>query len=377
MEQLIDCIQQLYQGKEIIPLHEPSMAEEEIAMVTSAVESTFVSSTGAYIDQFEKQITQYTQCAKGVATVNGTSALHACLYLSGVRSGDLVMTQALTFVATCNAIHLAGAQPILLDVRREGLGLSAEAMEDYLENNAYLDGNECKHKQTRQCIRAVVPMHTFGHPVDLDAIKLLCDKWCIALVEDAAESLGSFYKGKHTGNYSQFSALSFNGNKIITTGGGGMILCDSTEHGDLAKHITTTAKQSHPYEFYHDQLGFNYRMPNLNAALGCAQFEKLERYLISKRKIADYYEQALAGSEFEFVKEPSYAHSNYWLNAVICDDVESRNKLIESCIKQNIMVRPVWKLMHQLPMYKSALKGDLFFSEWLVDRVINLPSSPI
>ncbi len=377
MKSLVDSIQQLYQRKSMIPLHEPSMGALEIATVTSAIESTFVSSFGEYIDQFENKIEHYTHCKKAISTVNGTSALHACLYLSGVKLGDLVMTQALTFVATCNAIHLAGAEPILLDVSKEGLGLSAISMASYLEENAYMDGEICKHKKTHQCIRAVMPMHTFGHPVDLDSIKLLCDKWHVNLIEDAAESLGSFYKGKHTGTYSQFSALSFNGNKIITTGGGGMILCDSDKNGELAKHITTTAKQSHPYEFYHDQLGFNYRMPNLNAALGCAQFEKLDNYLISKRQIANYYENELKGSDYQFVKEPEYAKSNYWLNAVICENLNARNSLIEQCTAENIMVRPVWQPMHHLPMYENALKGDLSYTEWLAERVVNLPSTPI
>lgn len=377
MKKIIQCIQDIYQSKNVISLHEPTFDTEELKMVTSAINSTFVSSSGEYIDQFENNIRDFTQCKKAVATVNGTSALHACLYLSGVKPGDLVMTQALTFVATCNAIKLASAEPILLDVSKEGLGLSAKSMEDYLENNAYLDGNECKHKKTQQCIRAVVPMHTFGHPVDLDAIKVLCENWCIALVEDAAESLGSFYKGKHTGTYSQFSALSFNGNKIITTGGGGMILCDTDDHGDRAKHITTTAKAPHAYEFFHDQMGFNYRMPNLNAALGCAQYKKLALYLKSKRKIASIYEQELKGSNYQFIKEPDYAQSNYWLNGVVCENEIERTRLIESCNKKNIMVRPVWKLMHELPMYENVLKGDLAFSEWLVSRIVNLPSTPI
>jgi aminotransferase in exopolysaccharide biosynthesis len=377
MNHLINSIQHLYQGKSFIPLHEPSMGLLEVETVTAAIESTFVSSTGHYIDQFEKKIGEFTGSHRAIGTVNGTSALHACLYLSGVRSGDLVMTQALTFVATCNAIKLSGAEPILLDVSKEGLGLSAYSMERYLDEYAYMDGDECKHKQSHQCIRAAVPMHTFGHPVDLDAIKLLCDKWKIKLVEDAAESLGSFYKNRHTGTDGQFNAISFNGNKIITTGGGGMILCSSERNGQLAKHITTTAKQSHDYEFFHDQFGFNYRMPNLNAALGCAQFEKLESYLISKRKIADYYEAELEGSNYCFVKEPSYAKSNYWLNAVICEDLESRNTLIKQCNKEKIMVRPVWQPMHHLPMYHESFKGNLDYTDWLASRVVNIPSTPI
>ncbi|NVK42151.1 MAG: LegC family aminotransferase [Oceanospirillaceae bacterium] len=377
MNQIVNLIKELYPNKQVIPLHEPCMGKKELDYVSDTIRSTFVSSNGEYINKLEQHVEKFTRSSRAVATVNGTSALHACLYLSGVRRNDLVITQALTFVATCNAIRLAGAEPILLDVSLNGLGLCSRSLEEYLEEYAYLEGQTCRHKLTKQCIKAVVPMHTFGHPVDLDEILRICEKWCINLIEDAAESLGSFYKERHTGTYSQFSAMSFNGNKIITTGGGGMILCDSVENGDLARHVTTTSKQSHDFEFFHDQFGFNYRMPNLNAALGCAQIEKIEFYIESKRKIANEYENVCLKTDFQFIKEPSYARSNYWINGVVCENRISRDLFIRECLDSDILVRPVWQLMHTLPMYKDALKGDLSTSEWLVDRIVNLPSTPI
>ena len=352
------------------------MGQDEIDYVTKAIKSSYVSSSGEYIDEFEEEIARYTGVKKAVATVNGTSALQASLILSGVKAGDIVITQALTFVATCNVIQHLGAQPLFVDVSPIGLGLSVDALAEYLENHAYIDGVDCKHKTTKQCIRAVVPMHTFGHPVDLDCLSQLCHKWNITIVEDAAESLGSFYKGQHTGTFGRFSALSFNGNKIITTGGGGMILCKHDEDGIHAKHITTTAKKPHAYEFIHDEVGFNFRMPNLNAALGCAQFKKLNNYLKSKREISEIYQQTLINTEFQFVKEPDYATSNYWLNAIICESKKSRNEVIKACLKSDILVRPVWQPMHYLPMFKSALRGDLSLTEYLGSRLINLPSSP-
>ncbi|WP_283787461.1 LegC family aminotransferase [Bermanella sp. WJH001] len=376
MKFLLDCIKHIYHDQTRISLHEPIMDQGEIDYVVKAIKSSYVSSTGEYIDKFEEEVSRYTGVKKAVATVNGTSALQASLVLSGVKAGDIVITQALTFVATCNVIKHLGAQPLFVDVSPVGLGLSVDALEEYLLEYAYLDGENCKHKITKQCIRAVVPMHTFGHPVDLDCLSLLCHKWNITIVEDAAESLGSFYKGQHTGTFGRFSALSFNGNKIITTGGGGMILCKHDEDGIHAKHITTTAKKPHAYEFIHDEAGFNFRMPNLNAALGCAQFKKLNHYLKSKREISEIYQQALINTEYQFVKEPDYAKSNYWLNAIICESKQSRNEVIESCLKADILVRPVWQPMHYLPMFKSALRGNLSLTEYLGSRLINLPSSP-
>jgi dTDP-4-amino-4,6-dideoxygalactose transaminase len=242
--------------------------------------------------------------------------------------------------------------------------------------NTELTEKGCVHRKTHQVVRAVVPMHTFGHPVELDELIAVCKKWHLTLVEDAAESLGSFYKGKHTGTLGEYGALSFNGNKIITTGGGGMVFCRTEETGVRAKHVTTTAKVPHPYEFYHDEPGFNYRMPNLNAALGCGQMECLETFLRQKRVLAQRYESFFAGSEFKFVKEPEYAQSNYWLNAVICENLDSRDAMLAQMNEAKVMVRPIWKLMHRLPMFENAMRDDLKNSEQIEARLINLPSSP-
>jgi aminotransferase in exopolysaccharide biosynthesis len=374
---LISFVRDTYQTNEFIPLHEPTFTGNEKAYVVDTIDSTFVSSVGKYVDDFEKHIEGYTGSAKAVATVNGTAALHTALYMAGVKSGDLVITQALTFVATCNALFHMGAEPIFVDVSKASLGLCPKATAEYLDANAKLNADgECIHKKTGQRVKAVIPMHTFGHPVELDELLTVCLKWNVVLVEDAAESLGSFYKGKHTGTIGDFSALSFNGNKIITTGGGGMVLCKNLDEGLHTRHITTTAKVPHPYEFYHDEPGFNYRLPNLNAALGCAQMEVLPDFLKRKRVLAEQYQTLFSGSDFQFVTEPDYAQSNYWLNAIICPDAESRNLLLKETNEQGVMTRPIWQLMHRLPMFKSALKGDLKVSECVEATLINLPSSP-
>lgn len=375
---LIRFVRDIYQTNEFIPLHAPTFNGNEKAYVSDTIDSTFVSSVGKYVEDFEKHIEVYTGTTKAVATVNGTAALHTALYMAGVKAGDLVLTQALTFVATCNALFHMGAEPIFVDVSKVSLGLCPKATTAYLDEHAKLNSDgECIHKITGQRIKAVVPMHTFGHPVELDELLSVCLKWHLVLVEDAAESLGSFYKGKHTGTIGDFSAISFNGNKVITTGGGGMVLCKSLDEGIHTRHITTTAKVPHPYEFYHDEPGFNYRLPNLNAALGCAQMEALPEFLRQKRVLAQQYQDLFSGSDFQFVTEPDYAQSNYWLNAIICPDTNSRDLLLKESNEQGIMTRPIWQLMHRLPMFKSALKGDLPVSEWIEAHLINLPSSPV
>lgn len=373
---IISFVRELYKTDDFIPLHAPTFQGNEKKYVLDTLDSTFVSSVGKYVDDFEKQMEAYTGICRAVATVNGTAALSAALYLAGVRRGDLVVTQALTFVATCNALYHLGAEPVFIDVSRESLGLSPAALENWLVENAELTKEGSVHKKTRQVIRAVVPMHTFGHPVELDELMTVCKKWQITLVEDAAESLGSFYKGQHTGTLGDYGALSFNGNKIITTGGGGMVFCKTPEAGVRAKHVTTTAKVPHPYEFYHDEPGFNYRMPNLNAALGCGQLERLGEFLRKKREIASAYEELFVNSEFSFVKEPDYAESNYWLNAVICENIDSRNLLLTQLNEAQVMARPIWKLMHRLPMFENAMRDDLTVSEFIEARLVNLPSSP-
>lgn len=377
-KKLIQFIRDTYETNEFIPLHVPTFSGNEKQYVGNTIDSTFVSSVGKYVDEFEQSIESYTGSAKAVAIVNGTAALHTALYMAGVKANDLVITQALTFVATCNALYHMGAEPIFVDVSRTCLGLCPKATEDYLQEFARInDAGECEHKVTGQRIRAVVPMHTFGHPVELDELLDVCTRWHLLLVEDAAESLGSFYKARHTGTLGDFSAISFNGNKVITTGGGGMVLCRDVEAGARTKHVTTTAKVPHPYEFYHDEAGFNYRMPNLNAALGCAQMEMLPNFLKAKRALAHSYGDFFTGTDYQFVLEPDYAESNYWLNAVICQDLDSRNSLLEIANESGVMTRPVWKLMHRLPMFENALRGDLSVSEWLESRLVNLPSSPV
>lgn len=374
---IVEFVRDTYKTDEFIPLHAPTFNGNEKEYVLETIESTFVSSVGKFVDDFERKIEVYTGAAKAVATVNGTAALHTALYMAGVQRGDLVITQALTFVATCNALYHMGAEPIFADVSPVSLGLCPKAVEEYLDEFAVLTEQGCIHKQTGQRIRAVVPMHTFGHPVELDELVAVCLKWQLALVEDAAESLGSFYKGKHTGTIGEFGAVSFNGNKIITTGGGGMVLCSTPELGQRTKHVTTTAKVPHPYEFFHDEAGFNYRMPNLNAALGCAQMEVLEGYLSKKRHLAMLYQDLFNNTDFQFIVEPDYACSNYWLNAVMCPDEQTRDEVLAVTNKAGVMTRPIWQLMSRLPMFENALRGDLTHSEFIEKHLVNLPSTPI
>jgi aminotransferase in exopolysaccharide biosynthesis len=376
-EQLISFIRDYFRSDEFIPLHAPVFTGNEKAYVAATIDSTFVSSVGAYVDRFEQDMVSYTGAPKAVATVNGTAALHIALKLAGVEPGDLVITQPLTFVATCNAVAYCGADPVFVDVDRHTLGLSPSALEIWLEENARIDADGvCRTKNDNRAIRACVPMHTFGHPADLDGLVAVTGRWNIMLVEDAAESLGSFYKGKHTGTFGAVGALSFNGNKIMTTGGGGMILAGE-ELAAHAKHLTTTAKKPHPYEYVHDEVGYNYRLPNLNAALGCAQLEQLEQFIEAKRALAAKYEAFFSGSEYQFVTEPDECRSNYWLNAVICEDKAHRDSLLKTTNDKDVMTRPIWALMNHLAMYQHCRQGDLANSQWLEQRVVNLPSSVV
>ena len=376
-ELITEFIRELYKSNDFIPLHAPIFDGNEKKYVLETIDSTFVSSVGKFVDQFEKEIELFTGSARAVATVNGTAALHAALYVAGVKRNDLVITQALTFVATGNVIHHMGAEPVFLDVSEKSLGLCPLAVSQFLEEFADIDQDGAVHKITGQRIRAVLPMHTFGHPVELDELLVVCEKWSLVLVEDAAESLGSYYKGRHTGTIGHFGALSFNGNKIITTGGGGAVLCQTKELGASVKHITTTAKVPHPYEFFHDEPGFNYRMPNINAALGCAQIERLSDYIVEKRIIAGRYEEFFNGTAIQFFKEPDYAQSNYWLNAIICPSEEFRNNLLDETNSSGVMTRPIWKLLHRLPMFAGAMRDGLSVSKRIEGCLVNLPSSPI
>jgi len=374
---LVEFIRDYYATNDIVPLHAPVFLGNEGKYVADTIHSTFVSSVGEYVEKFEIDIASYTGAGKAVATVNGTSALHVALEIAGVEHGDLVITQPLTFVATCNAIAYCGAEPVFVDVDRDTLGLSATALENWLEENARIDADGiCRTRSDNKVVRACVPMHTFGHPVDLDGLVCVTRDWNIALVEDAAESLGSFYKGRHTGTFGVLGTLSFNGNKIITTGGGGVILADAAM-GERAKHLTTTAKKPHPYEYIHDEVGYNYRLPNLNAALGCAQLEQLETFIEAKRGLATSYQNELSGTNLEFVSEPEGCRSNYWLNAVVCEDKAQRDALLETTNKHGVMTRPIWALMSHLNIYNNCRCGDLGNAEWFEARIVNLPSGVV
>ncbi|WP_244884516.1 LegC family aminotransferase [Marinagarivorans algicola] len=376
--QLLEFVRDTYQSSDFIPLHVPTFQGNEQKYVLDTIESTFVSSVGKYVDEFENKLADYTGVEKAIAVVNGTAALHTALTLVGVERGDVVITQALTFVATCNAIHQLGAEPLFIDVCEKTLGLCPRALSEFLAEKACLDSDgNCCLKATNQKIRAVVPMHTFGHPVDLDRLLLIAAEWNLDVVEDAAESLGSYYKGRHTGTFGRFGAISFNGNKIITTGGGGILLSQSVDDAKRAKHITTTAKVPHPYEYFHDEPAFNYRMPNINAALGCAQFERLTDVLANKRKLASLYRDFFNNTPLQFIDEPEGCSSNFWLNAVRCNDRCERNELLEKTNAAGVMTRPIWTLMHRLPMFTACKRGDLPVSEKLENTVVNIPSSPV
>ena len=375
IQSLIRFIREQYRSNDFIPLHAPVFNGRERELVLDTIDSTFVSSVGAYVDRFEKDMATFTDSTRAVAVMNGTAALHIALKLADVVPGDLVVTQSLTFVATCNAITYCGAEPLFVDVDRHTLGLSAVALDRWLAEHALLDDQgDCRTRIGHRRIRACLPMHTFGHPVELDDLVAVCDRWHLVLVEDAAESLGSFYKGRHTGNFGKIGVLSFNGNKIMTTGGGGMLLTDEAV-GSRAKHLTTTAKIPHPYEFVHDEVGYNYRLPNLNAALGCAQLEQMPAFLASKRSLAARYIEFFKGSEFQPIVEPEHCVSNYWLNGVICEDANQREALLKATNEAGVMTRPIWALMTKLPFFKHALQGPLDNAEWLEARVVNLPSS--
>lgn len=374
-DSLISFIREQYRTGEFIPLHAPVFRGRERELVTDTIDSTFVSSVGAYVGRFEKDMAAFTASPRAVAVVNGTAALHIALKLIDVVPGDLVVTQSLTFVATCNAIAYCGAEPLFVDVDRHTLGLSPTALEAWLLEHALIDDHgDCRTRVGHRRIRACLPMHTFGHPVEIDELVSVCQRWHLVLVEDAAESLGSHYKGRHTGNFGKIGVLSFNGNKIITTGGGGMLLTDEVI-GERAKHLTTTAKIPHPYEFVHDEVGYNYRLPNLNAALGCAQLEQLSAFLESKRALAQRYIAFFEGTDLQPIVEPEHCRSNYWLNGVICETRDQRDALLKATNDASVMTRPIWALMNGLPAYASALRGPLDNAHWLEARVVNLPSS--
>jgi perosamine synthetase len=362
-----------------VPLHKPTFEGNEWAYVKECIDTEWVSSVGSYVDRFEEELAEYTGARRAVVAVNGTAALQVCLRLVGVERGDEVLVPALTFVATANAVSYLGATPHFVDSEERTLGLDPEKLGAYLDDVAEMRDGTCVNTQTGRPIRAVVPMHAYGHPVDLDPLQEVCDKYQLTLVEDAAESLGSFYKGDHTGTRGRCAALSFNGNKTITTGGGGAILTDDEELADAAKHLTTVAKKDHEWEYVHDRMGYNYRMPNLNAALGCAQLEQLPSFLERKRALAERYRQAFAEvNGVSFVEEPDVARSNYWLNVLLLDrtDLERRDAVLKVTNDAGFGTRPTWQLLSSLPMYKDCPRMDLSTAEQLEARLINIPSTP-
>ncbi len=368
-------IRSTFNTSAFIPLHEPCFIGNEKRYLNECIDSTFVSSVGAFVDTFETRIAEYTGAKYAIATVNGTSALHVSLLLANVQPGDEVITQPLTFIATCNAISYCNASPVFVDVDRETMGLSPRALRTFLETHCVLEDATCKNRITGNIIRACVPMHTFGHPCRMDKIKAICDAYHIVLVEDAAESLGSYYRSQHTGTFGALGAFSFNGNKIITAGGGGCIVTNDATLASKARHITTTAKIPHSWEYTHDMIGYNYRMPNINAAVLVAQLEYLDSYIENKRRLAHEYWNFFAEHDMNFVTEPEKSRSNYWLNAIVLENKQERDHFLEVTNAQGVMTRPVWTLMHKLKMFENAQCGTLENAQWFEERVVNIPSS--
>lgn len=361
-----------------VSLHEPEFKGQEWTYLKNCLDSGFVSSVGEYVNRFEKDLAKFTGSEHAIAVVNGTAALQLCLEIAGVQPGDEVLTPALSFVASANAISHCGAIPHFIDSEKTSLGVDPEKLRSYLKETLTKKGAETINKRTGRIVRAVTPMHTFGHPVNITGLEKVCQEFNLPMIEDAAESLGSYYNGRHTGNFGRLSALSFNGNKTITTGGGGAILTNDADLAQRAKHLSTTAKVPHAWAFEHDEVAYNFRMPNINAALGCAQLEQLTDLLSRKRQLANKYETAFKDVDgVEFFKEPSYAKSNYWLNTILLDsvDLNTRNKVLQAFHDRKILARPAWGLMHRLPMYASAPRMDLSVAEALELRIINIPSS--
>ena len=374
-KKITDFIHDLYGAPEV-PLHAPCFIGNEKKYLAECVDTTFVSSVGQFVDRFEEKMAQYTGAARAVTCVNGTNALHLALLLVGVVRGDEVLTQALTFIATCNAIRYIDAHPVFLDVDQSTMGLSPDAMREWLSRNAEIKDSQCFNKNTQRRIKACVPMHTFGHPARIDEIAAVCEEYHIELVEDAAESLGSLYKGQHTGLFGRVGVISFNGNKTITTGGGGMLLLNNEELGAQAKHLTTQAKVPHRWEFIHNRVGYNYRMPNINAALGCAQLEHLEEFVLNKRETAEKYHAFFATiDDMDYFLEPENCRSNYWLNTILLKDRQAQQDFLQYTNDHGVMTRPAWQLMNRLEMFKGCETDGLKHTQWLEERIVNIPSS--
>lgn len=374
-DKVVEFIRSLYPGKGIISLHEPVFAGREKEYVNAAIDSTFVSSVGEFVDRFEKMICEITGAKYTIATVNGTSALHMALILAGVQAGEEVITQPLTFIATVNAIIYCGAEPVFIDVDKKTLGLSPDALHRFLNKNAKITNTGCINRATGKRMAACIPVHTFGHPCRIGEILEICQKYRIELVEDAAESLGSLYRKQHTGTFGQLGIFSFNGNKTVTCGGGGAIITDDKDLAEKGKHLTTTAKIPHPWEYIHDEVGYNYRLPNLNAAMACGQLEQLGNFIRRKRELSEKYDEFFKNFEFLFVKEPEHAKSNYWLNAIACEDRGRRDALLNYTNKKGIQTRPLWRLMNELDCFKGFQSDTIENAKWLQERIVNLPSS--
>jgi len=374
-KKLINFVRATYKKSDFIPLHAPVFNKKDKDYVVDAIDSTFVSTVGAYVKKFEDQVASYVGTRYAIATVNGTSALHAVLMASNVERNDEVITQSLTFVATCNAIKYCGANPVFVDVSRETMGMSPDSLKEFLHIYAELDDDGlCRNKETGSIIRACVPMHCLGHAMEVDTIKEICTAYNIKLIEDSAESLGSLYKGKNTGSYGESAILSFNGNKIITCGGGGMVLTNSKSIEKKVRHITTTAKDTHDWEFSHNEVGYNYRLPNINAALGFSQMQKLDDYLYNKRILAEKYKDFFLDDEHIFFVEPENSKSNYWFNAFFSKDKKERDSILAYTNKHGVMTRPFWTPMHNLPMYNLCQKTSMENTNWLYEHLVCIPS---
>ena len=362
-------------GNEFIPLHRPVFEGNERAYLIDCIDSNFVSSVGERVSKFEELIAEYTGASHAIATVNGTAALHTALVVAGIKRGEEVITQALTFVATCNAISYTGAVPVFVDVDLDTMGMSPTSLSEFLKNNAEKRDGKAWNKETGRLISGCIPMHTFGLPCRINEIRSICKEWGISLVEDAAESLGSYIKGRHTGTIGKIGTLSFNGNKLITTGGGGMLITDCPEIAKKAKHISTTAKIPHSYEFIHDEVGYNYRMPNINAALGCAQIEKIDYFLKAKKEVSARWDNFFSEYNVTFKKPIDGNTANFWLNVVIMKSKEERDHFLELTNESGVMTRPIWQLMSRLPMFSNCQNVGLQNSKWLAERAVNIPSS--
>ena len=373
--ELISFIRTLY-PEDFIPLHRPYFNGNEKKYLNECIESTYVSSVGEFVNQFEKHMCEISGAKYAIATMNGTAALHLALIMADVAKGDEVLTQALTFVATANAVHYTGADPVFLDSAKNNLGMCPKSLETFLVEKTHMrDDGYSYNKLTGKRVKACVPMHVFGHPVEIDKIKSLCKKFNIILIEDAAEAIGSKYAGKPVGSFGDMAIFSFNGNKTVTAGGGGVLVTSDERLAVRAKHLSTTAKQNHKWDFYHTEIGYNYRLPNLNAALICAQLEQLDNFLKNKRQTADQYREFFTDKNLEFVDEPLHSKSSFWLNAVLCENINERNELLTQTNDNNIMTRPVWKLMCDLPAFEAYQKADLANARNFESRLVNLPSS--